>query len=304
VRLVANAHSDGDVLREPATDYGIDPRLGALALQVQELAYVCRAYDALAETDVIHDHTVAGPLYHAGTGQPRVATCHTPLTGRMKVLYGNARDVSVVAVSRSQAESAGGDVEIADIIHHGVDLNAVDVGEGKGGYACFLGRMDPSKGVDAAIDVANRAGMPLLIAAKLNMDSEWDFFREVVAPKLNRDICYVGELSTADKYALLRDAVALLNPIRWPEPFGLVMAEALAAGTPVVARSQGAAAEIVHDGETGFLRESEADLADALLDAPTLSRSRCRDDAVNRFGMSTMAERYEVLYRRLLDSSS
>lgn len=129
-----------------------------------------------------------------------------------------------------QARSAP-DLSISRVIHHGIDTALVPVGRGDGGYACFLGRMNPDKGLTQAIAAARLARIPLRIAAKMHNGEEHEYFRTVIVPLLGPDVQYLGELKTADKYALLGGAVALLNPIQWPEPFGMVTIEALATGT-------------------------------------------------------------------------
>src|SRR4029453_13222726 len=173
---------------------------------------------------------------------------------------------------------------IAAVIHHGIDVDDIPVGNGDGGYACTLGRMTPSKGIREAILVAREAQVPLRIAAKMREPLERQYFDECVRPLLGGEIEYLGELNSAEKYQLLGGAFALLNPIQWPEPFGLVMIEALACGTPVVATPCGSAPEIVADGETGFVRSELSSLAAALNHARELDRNRCRETAVSCFG--------------------
>jgi glycosyltransferase involved in cell wall biosynthesis len=138
------------------------------------------------------------------------------------------------------------------VIHHGLDLDAFPIGEVADDYFLFLGRMSPTKGAREAIEIARAAGVRLLIAAKMREPAEYRYFDEQVAPFLGDGISYVGEVGGAEKTRLLGGAKALLNPISWPEPFGLVMIEALACGTPVLTLPNGAAPEIVDDGVEGF----------------------------------------------------
>jgi glycosyltransferase involved in cell wall biosynthesis len=265
-----------------------------------EMSHVVRAYDAMSDMDLVHDHTVAGPLYrHRPADLPVVTTNHGPFRAGLRDIYhAMARDVALVAISHHQASTA--DVPIARVIHHGIDVDSVPVGEGTGGYACFLGRMSPSKGVREAATAAREAGVPLRIAAKMNDQAERDYFECAVSPLLGSDIEYLGELSTTDKYKLLGGATALLNPIQWPEPFGLVMIEALAAGTPVVATPSGAAPEIVDDGVTGFLRDDGRELSACLRDAAGLDRQACRQAAETRFSTERMVADHLDLYGQLL----
>jgi glycosyltransferase involved in cell wall biosynthesis len=161
--------------------------------------------------------------------------------------------------------------------------------------------MSPDKGAREAILVAREAGVPLRIAAKLREPAEQEYFESQVEPLLSSDIEYVGELGHDDKLALVGGSFALLNPMQWPEPFGLVMIESLATGTPVVATPEGSAPEILTDGVTGYLRPDEDGLAAALVQAAELDRDRCRAEAENRFDTARMVEDHLRLYQRLID---
>lgn len=268
---------------------------------ITELRHVVRAYAAMADMDIIHDHTLAGPLYrHRPAHVPVVTTNHGPFESVLNELYTiMAKDVAIVAISRHQASLARR-VPIARVIHHGIDVERVPFGTGSGGYACFLGRMSPDKGPREAVLIARRAGVPLRLAAKVREPAEHEYFAEAVKPLLGGDVEFVGEIGEADKYQLLADAFALLNPIRWPEPFGLVMIEALAVGTPVVVTTAGAAPEIVDDGVTGYLRSDVEDLADALIQAKDLDRAACRAAVTARFSTQRMVADHVALYEEVI----
>lgn len=273
----------------------------AMGHSTAELPHVIHAYEALAGVDIIHDHTLAGPLYrHRPPGIPVVCTMHTVMSPQLRSVYRMiARDAALVAISRQQAESAP-DVPVARVIHHGVDTAAIPFGDGGGGYALFLGRMDPTKGVVEAVLAARSAGIPLRIAAKMSDRTELEYFRTVVSPMLGGNEEFLGEPDAAGKLALLRGALALLNPLQWDEPFGMVMIESLAAGTPVVAVPRGAAPEIVDDGVTGFLRNGTEELALALRAAAGLDRRACRAAVEQRFTAGLMAARHAELYGEIL----
>jgi glycosyltransferase involved in cell wall biosynthesis len=274
-----------------------------IGLTEVELAHVVRAYRAMPGMDIIHDHTLIGPLYlHRLPDVPIVTTNHGPFRVLLRDIYRAMDDhVSLIAVSHHQASTADEGVRVARVIHHGIDVDAVPVGDGKGGYFCFLGRMSPSKGVREAAIIARKAGVQLRIGAKLQDKGEREYFDCAVAPLLGPDVEYLGELNTEEKYKLVGSATALLNPIQWPEPFGLVMIEALAAGTPVVATSAGAAPEIVDDGVTGYLRDDIDSLAAALPEAGNLDRQQCRQQALSRFSADRMVAEHLDLYTELLN---
>jgi glycosyltransferase involved in cell wall biosynthesis len=303
VLLAAPGNSTCDVPHVPGMEH-VDPVAGIAGDTVSELCHVVDAYAAMHDMDVIHDHTLGGPLYrHRPEHIPVVTTNHGPFDSRLNPLYRDMdRDTAIVAISHHQASTADG-VEITRVIHHGIDVDDVPVGTGRGGYAAFLGRMNPTKGPREAIMVARKAGIPLRIAAKMREQEEHDYFDAEIAPLLDDEVEYVGEVDNGDKYRFLGDALALLNPIQWPEPFGLVMIEALASGTPVVATSDGSVPEIVDDGRTGYVRDDDTGLADALREAERLDRRECRQVAETRFSTRRMVDDHVALYAELVSSS-
>ena len=164
----------------------------------------------------------------------------------------------------------------------------------------FLGRMSADKGVHRAISVARAAQKPLVIAAKMWEPEERRYFAEEVEPRLGGEVIYVGQVGGQRKLELLAGAIALVNPIRWPEPFGLVMIEALACGTPVLAFSEGSVPEIVEHGRTGFVCSDEADMARRVHDVAKLHRRACRASVARRFSTERFLQRHVALYRRVL----
>ncbi|HVW35162.1 MAG TPA: glycosyltransferase family 4 protein [Acidimicrobiia bacterium] len=277
--------------------------LGTVAVSpAAELAHVIDAYDTAAAwgATVIHDHTITGPVWTGVQGGcPVVTTNHGPFSADLAAVYRRIGPrVPIIAISHHQASTAGA-IPVHAVIHHGVDLAGVECGTGAGGYAAFLGRMTPEKGVARAIRIARRAGVPLRIAAKMREPAEHAYFEAAVRPLLDGDVEYLGEVGGEDKDRLLADATCLLNPIAWPEPFGMVMIEALARGTPVVATPCGAAPEIVEDGVTGIVRDDDDQLARAVLTALTLDRAACRAAAETRFSMERMARDHEAVYAGL-----
>ncbi|MGZ4691402.1 MAG: glycosyltransferase [Acidimicrobiia bacterium] len=265
-----------------------------------EEGYVRRAYEDLRDCDIVHDHTLYGPQLAARVGDKRVITTnHGEFAGEMLDLYARIADlVPIIAISHAQAAAAP-DVPIARVIHHGIDPALYPYGNGDGGYYLFLGRMAPEKGVHRAARVARAAGVRLVIAAKMTEPRELRYFAEQVEPLLGDGVVYAGEVREREKLALLAGARALINPIRWAEPFGLVMIEALACGTPVLAYAEGAAPEIVDHGVTGFLCADERDLVDHLELVGGIDRDACRAAVRSRFSSERMVHDHLELFNQV-----
>lgn len=267
-----------------------------------ELHHLMHAYDAVGDADVVHDHTLLGPMYAEGRcDAPVVTTNHGPFSGELDEIYARvagAGHARVVAISHDQASRSS--APISAVIHHGLEVDEFPVGSGAGGYALFLGRFSPDKGAREAVLAAREAGLPLVLAAKMREPEEVEYFHDQVEPLLCDTVRYVGEVGLERKVELLAGACALVNPIRWPEPFGLVMIEALACGTPVVACRVGSAPEIVEDGVTGFLCDSADELASALAQVGELERAACRKAVAGHFSAERMVHEHLDLYGGLL----
>jgi glycosyltransferase involved in cell wall biosynthesis len=272
------------------------------ASAVSELRHVVEAYERVLAwgPDVIHDHTLIGPVYAERFDVPVVTTNHALFDGDLSRIYRAIQPtVPVVAISHRQAELAG-DVPIAAVITHGIDVDMYPLGDGDGGYALCLGRMSPDKGIHTAALVAREAGIPLRIAAKMGASAEQAYFRERVEPLLGDGIEYVGEVARPVKLGLLRDAVCLLNPIYWEEPFGIVMVEAMACGTPIVATLRGSTPELIDEGVNGSIRGTFDGLVEAVREAGALDRTRVRKVAGERFSAERMVTEHLRLYGRLM----
>lgn len=252
--------------------------------------------------DVIHDHTQWGPLWQS-VDLPVVTTFHNPIDAATLERWQRFPD-NVTAVAISAAHRGSAALRPAEVIHHGLDTASVPFGNGRGDHLLFLGRMTPDKGVEEAIAIAREADLPLLIAAKAQRREEREFLERRVEPLLGGGVRYLGEARPAEKLRLLASARALLNPIQWPEPFGLVMVEALAAGTPVITTPHGAAPEIVTHGRTGYICRTRREAVAACHAVTALSRSLCREEAVRRFDARVMVSAYEELFQRLTRTRS
>jgi glycosyltransferase involved in cell wall biosynthesis len=266
--------------------------------QLSESLHVGDAYSQADEFDVVHCHS-----YHFGlpfvpfVSTPNVHTPHVQMEPGVISAYRRHAHVQLVVVSAFQA-GIYGDRHNVELIPHGIDTSAFPFSEVGGDYLLFLGRMIKDKGPLEAIDIARRAGMPLVLAGP---ETEW--FTSQVAPQVDGEqVTYVGRVQPAERDRLLAGAAALLYPLLWPEPFGLVPVEAMACGTPVLATSLGAVPELVEPGLSGYLAESWQGIADLVPLAIELDRRVIRARAIERFDFELMVDRHEALYRRIVQS--
>jgi glycosyltransferase involved in cell wall biosynthesis len=218
-------------------------------------------------------------------------------------LFAAFNRVPVVSISDSQRRPVA-HANFISTVHHGLPVNRLRPQPATPSYLAFLGRISPEKRADLAIHIARRCGLPLKIAAKVDRADE-DYFREDIAPLLTTPgVEFIGEIDDAQKQNFLSGAIALLVPIDWPEPFGIVMIEAMACGCPVIAFNRGAVPEIVEDGVTGFIVEDEFGAAEAVGKVGQLSRRAIRRRFEQRFTSRRMAEEYVSLYRSLIEVES
>jgi glycosyltransferase involved in cell wall biosynthesis len=253
--------------------------------------------------DVIHFH---GEYLHFPLLRrcpcPSVTTWHTCLNAPDDAaLLDEFAEVPLVSISFDQRRPVPGANWLATV-YHGLPVGLHKYGEGRGDYLAFLGRTSPEKRLDRALRIARASGLKLRIGAKVD-PSDRNYFDETIAPLLHEcgpQAEFLGEVGEAEKDTLLGNARALLFPIDWAEPFGLVMIEALACGTPVIAYGCGSVPEVLEDGVTGFIVESEEEAVRAVARLPELSRRRCRAEFERRFSVSRMAQDYVEVYRRLV----
>jgi glycosyltransferase involved in cell wall biosynthesis len=271
-----------------------------LAHHILELELVLQE---LNRFDIVHFHTdyLHFPLVRR-QALPHLTTLH----GRLDLpdlvpLYQEFSEVPVVSISNAQRQPLQW-INWQGTVYHGLPEDLYRCHEAPGTYLAFLGRLSPEKGVDRAIEIAKRVGMELKISAKID-SADRAYFGEVVAPLLRHPlVTYLGEIGDGDKGEFLGNASALLFPIDWPEPFGLVMIEAMACGTPVIAYRRGSVPELVQDGVTGFIVDDMEEAIQATERAPMLDRARCRQWFERHFSARRMAEEYVAIYQRLIDS--
>ncbi|MFI6922752.1 glycosyltransferase family 4 protein [Nonomuraea spiralis] len=274
-------------------------RIGESLPEVLHAAQAWRALEGLP-ADIVHDHSLAGPLTALGRATPTVVTCHGPAAGELGEVYrALGEHIGLVAVSDAQRASTP-DLNWIATVHNALDVATFPFQEHKEDWVLWLGRFSDSKGPHLAIDAARAAGRRIVLAGKLTEPCEQAYFEEHVRPRLGPDASYVGEAGAGRKRELLAAARCMVFPIQWEEPFGMVVIEAMACGTPVVAIGRGAVPEIVVDGVTGFVLREVEELPAAIEAAGRLDPYACRAHVERHFGLGAMAAAYEAVYRRML----
>jgi glycosyltransferase involved in cell wall biosynthesis len=259
-------------------------------------------YRRAGEFDVIHNHVDwFGFAFGGCVATPTVTTAH----GRLDIpdiayRYRRGAGHPLVSISHDQRRFLP-DVNWVGTVHNGIDVSRFCPRTSPGDYLAFLGRISPEKGPDKAVEIAERAGMRLVVAAKVD-PADRDYYESVVAPLFRRSrlVEFIGEVDEAGKNELLGGAYAYLFPIDWPEPFGLTMIEAMATGTPVIAMARGSVPEVVADGETGFVCQSLDEMVAAVERVPIIDRMSCRRRVEQLFSVCQMADGYEDVYARLV----
>lgn len=253
------------------------------------------------EFDIVHWHVdyLHFPLSRR-LGVPQMTTMHGRLDlPELQAIFTEFGDMPLVSISRSQREPLP-QAQFCGNVYHGLPRELYAFEARPGEYVAFVGRMSPEKRVDRAIEIARRAGLPIKIAAKID-PAERAYFERDIAPLLSqRHVEFVGEIAEKDKRGFLGGARCLLFPIDWPEPFGLVMIEAMACGTPVVAFRRGSVPEVVDDGVTGFVVDDVEQAVLATRRAVELERAACREAFERRFAAERMTRDYVALYDRLV----
>lgn len=254
--------------------------------------------------DIIHDHTFAGPgnaPAYKMLGIPTVVTVHGPVDAQMDEYYRSLdRCVKLVAISDRQRELAP-ELNWIGRVHNAIRPSEWPFRTEKLDYALFLGRYAPYKGPHLALEAAHAAGVRLVLAGKLNEPPEHEFFDEYITPRLTESDDVFGEADAAAKRQLLAGARCLLFPIRWEEPFGIVMIEAMVCGTPVIALRGGAVEEVVEHGVTGFVLDDPDELPGAIARAHEIDPYACRERVERRFSTGLFAQGYEAAYRKAIE---
>jgi glycosyltransferase involved in cell wall biosynthesis len=305
VTLFATADSVTAARLEPGWSAALRGDPAVIEPDAVHLAMIERVCRRAREFDVIHSHVdyLSFPI-SVRTRTPMLATLHGRLDRvELPPVHRLFPDVGVVSISDAQRRPLPSANWVATI-HHGLPPDLHAPGRGGGGYLAFLGRVSPEKGLVRAIRIAESCGRRIRIAAKID-EVDRDYFNSAVVPLLRRPgVEFLGEIGDRDKSGFLGEATALLLPISWPEPFGLVMIEAMACGTPVITYDAGSAPELIDDGVTGFVVANEDEAVAAVERAATLPRARIRERFEQRFSARRMAEQYVALYKRMAGAAA
>jgi glycosyltransferase involved in cell wall biosynthesis len=279
-----------------------------IGLTHYELRHALACFERAGEFDIVNDHS--GPLAAAIGGALETAVVHTvhgPLGGEPGLVYKAlsrvAPGVGLISLSLNQRKPLPELNWIANC-PNALELDVYPVSPHRGEYLLFLGRMSADKGAHRAIEVAKEAGLPLLLAGKMQDAAEKEYFEAHVRPNLGYGIEYLGEVDHTEKIDLLQNARVTLFPIEWEEPFGLVMIESMACGTPVLATRWGAVPEVIDDGRTGIVLDDYREMAAAIERADSLDPLECRRYVEERFSSDRMVRDYEDAYRAVLDAGA
>ena len=255
--------------------------------------------DAAADADVIHLNNAPGLCFSQFVKAPFVYTLHHAYEKHLVEYYGLLPDVRYVSISEFQRQALG--MRQARTIHHGLRLSRYQLQETKQHYLSFLGRIAPDKGTHLAIEIAKQAGIPLRIAGEIQPIYR-EYWEQRIQPLVDGTfIQYVGEVGLAEKNALLGGSLAMLFPVQWEEPFGLVMIEAMACGTPVLAMPGGSVSEIIQEGVNGCVRETVSDLANCAKDLK-FKADEVRRYAEQNFALERMVREYIKVYSEIIDA--
>ncbi|HVB96265.1 MAG TPA: glycosyltransferase family 4 protein [Chloroflexota bacterium] len=268
-----------------------------------QLVHVASVLADAGQFDLIHNHCGEMLMAFSGlTSTPMLTTIHGPMTSDAQIVW-NQYTGHYNSISAS-ARNGFPDFRYLGVVYNGIDVASFPFSDEKDDYLLFLGRISEEKGTHFAIDVAKATGRRLIIAGKIDrVDRE--YYAEWVAPRIdNSQIVLWGEADADGKRQLFAHARCLLHPITWSEPFGLVMAEAMACGTPVIAFRRGSVPEVIQDGETGVIVDTLDEMIAAVAQVDHIDPWRCREHIANRFSADQMVERYERLYQTIRGAST
>jgi len=266
-----------------------------------EALQLSRVYKQASKFDVIHSHVGYNSLFHASFVEtPTVHTLHGAFNSDTQKVYAEAPEQPYVSISNAQREPMK-ELNYAATVYNGIDTEShrFYAQPQSAPYLAFLGRISPEKGTHIAIEIAQKSGVPLKMAGKVDR-VDVDYFESQIKPHIDgKHIEYLGEANHFEKNELLGNAIAMLFPITWREPFGLVMTESMAAGTPVLAKPLGSVPEVIANGKTGFLCHSVDDYVNAIQRLGEIDRSECRAHVERNFSIKSMVDGYLEVYSKV-----
>lgn len=269
---------------------------------IYEMLQLTEVFERADEFDIIHSHVGCAALPYCNLIKtPTVHTLHGIFTPDNEKMFMRAKQLPFVSISDTQREPRLG-LNCVATVYNGIDVDSYTFYPEPHDppYLAFLGRISPEKGTHHAIDIAKRSGLPLKIAGKVDVVDR-EYYETLIKPHIDGvQIQYLGEANHAQKNTLMGGAIATLFPITWREPFGLVMVESMASGTPVVAMRMGSTQEVIADGKTGFLCDSVEECVEAIARIEQIDRATCRAYVQTNFSVQHMVDGYEEVYRRLL----
>lgn len=283
---------------------------------IEQLTSHC--YQMAGQFDIIHCHAdvnIRNIFFSPLVKTPTLTTIHDEIDQKMgRLLTAMAASNHYVSISDSQRKPVA-EVAFAGTVYNGIDMDSFKFFKQPEDYVATFGRITPKKGVHTAINVAKAAGMPLSIAGKrytdddlatgMKVKAQAKYWGDEIEPHIDGSaVSFIGEIPNTEANAFLGKAKAVLFPIEWEEPFGLVMIEAMASGTPVVAYRRGAVEEVVEDGITGFIVDNEEQMAEALKNIDQIDRKKCRERVQERFSLKAMVDGYEELYSKIVGAKN
>ncbi|MGB7444619.1 MAG: glycosyltransferase family 4 protein [Coleofasciculaceae cyanobacterium] len=273
---------------------------------IYEQMMLFQLYQQADKFDIIHSHVGYTVLPFCDfVKTPTVHTTHGIFTPDNEKLFRKFAKQPYISISNAQREPRLG-LNYVHTVYNGIDpeVYPFQAEPTQPPYLAFIGRLSPEKGPEEAIKIALAAGLPLKMAGKIDTVDR-TYYSEVLEPLIDGEqIQYLGEVSHLEKVQLLGNATLTLFPIAWREPFGLVMIESMATGTPVIGRALGSVPEVIAPGKTGFVCNSLAEMIEVVPDAMKLERQTCRDSVLNRFSVKTMVDQYELAYEAVLERRS
>jgi glycosyltransferase involved in cell wall biosynthesis len=276
---------------------------GVKDYSIYETLQLSNVYQQSGEFDLIHSHVGHPALPYAKLVKtPTVHTLHGIFTPDNTKLYRHAKEQPYIGISNSQVD-AHSYLNCVATVYNAIDVNRHHffAQPDESSYLAFLGRLSPEKGPHNAIAIAKQTGFPLKMAGKVD-EVDMDYFERDIKPHIDGELIqYLGEADHYQKNQLMGRAIATLFPITWKEPFGLVMLESMAAGTPVVAMRLGSTPEVISPGETGYLCDTVEECVEAVKAIGAIDRQACRDRVADHFSVSNMTDGYEAVYRQLVE---